>query len=98
MPKEEKARRRKETQPPKDVPDMVFPGADGEPSSHDNVAKRPFNPALRRAKLRQVSFHSLWHTNASMRIMANKNIKYLSKQLGHSSIQIALDVYGPFVQ
>jgi integrase len=74
--------------------DLVFPGADGKPSSHDNVAKRHFNPALRRAGLRQVSFHSLRHTNASMRILANQNIKYLSSQLGHSSIQITLDVYG----
>ncbi len=29
-----------------------------------------------------------------MRILANQNIKYLSTQLGHSSIQITLDVYG----
>ncbi len=74
--------------------DLVFPGTDGKPSSHDNVARRHFNPALRRAELRQVSFHSLRHTNASMRILANQNIKYLSTQLGHSSIQITLDVYG----
>jgi integrase len=29
-----------------------------------------------------------------MRILANQNIKYLSAQLGHSSFQITLDVYG----
>ena len=29
-----------------------------------------------------------------MRIHAGQNIKYISNQLGHSSIQITLDVYG----
>jgi integrase len=79
---------------PKGEMDLIFLGADGKPSSHDNVARRHFVAALRRGKLRQVSFHSLRHTNASMRILANQNIKYLSQQLGHSSIQITLDVYG----
>ena len=29
-----------------------------------------------------------------MRIVANQNIKYLSTQLGHSSMKITLDTYG----
>jgi hypothetical protein len=37
---------------------------------------------------------SFRHTNASMRILANQNIKYLSQQLEHSGIQITLDIYG----
>ena len=41
-----------------------------------------------------MSFHSLRYTNASMRIQAGQNIKYLSTQLGHSSIKITLDIYG----
>lgn len=41
-----------------------------------------FNPALRRSGFRHVSFHSLKHTNASMRIQAGRNIEYLSTQLG----------------
>jgi len=74
--------------------DVIFPSPEGSLSQHDNVIKRHFNSALRRAKLRHVSFHSLRHTNASIRIHAGQNIKYLSTQLGHSSIKITLDIYG----
>lgn len=74
--------------------DVIFPSTEGKLSQHDNVIKRHFNSALRRAGLRHVSFHSLRHTNASMRVHAGQNIKYLSTQLGHSSIKITLDTYG----
>ncbi|HBR18475.1 MAG TPA: hypothetical protein DD725_12940 [Deltaproteobacteria bacterium] len=74
--------------------DLVFPSPEGKFTIHENTIKRYFNHALRRAGLRQVSFHSLRYTNASMRIQAGQNIKYLSTQLGHSSIKITLDIYG----
>lgn len=74
--------------------DLMFPSQDGQITCHDNAMKRHFNQALRRAKLRHVSFHSLRHTNASIRIYAGQNIKYLSGQLGHASVKITLDTYG----
>jgi len=77
--------------------DLVFPSPEGKPSIHENVMRRYFYAALRRAGLRQVSFHSLRHTNASIRIQAGQNIKYLSTQLGHSSIKITLDIYGHWI-
>lgn len=74
--------------------DLVFPSPEGYPSMHGNVMKRFFYPALRKAGLRQVSFHSLRHSNASFRIHAGQNIKYIQGQLGHASINMTLDVYG----
>ena len=74
--------------------ELVFPNTDGEPSNHYTVFKNHFKPALRRAGLRHVTFHSLRHSNASMRIQYGQNIKYLSTQLGHASIDITLDRYG----
>jgi integrase len=74
--------------------DVVFPSPEGKLSQHDNVIKRSFNRALREAGLRQVSFHSIRHTNASMRITSGQNIKYIQSQLGHASINITLDIYG----
>jgi len=56
--------------------------------------KRVFIPTLKKAGLRQVSFHSLRHSNASIRIKIGQNLKYLSKQMGHSSAAFTLDVYG----
>jgi integrase len=74
--------------------DLVFPSPEGKPSCHNNVVKRYFNPALAKAGLRHVSFHSLRHTNASIRISVGQNIKYIQSQLGHASIKMTLDIYG----
>ena len=67
-------------------------------SIHENVIKRYFNPALKKAEVRRVSFHSLRHTNASIRIEAGQNIKYIQLQLGHASIQTTLDRYGHLIR
>jgi integrase len=72
----------------------MFPSKEGNITCHDNVMKRHYEPALRKAGLRHVTFHSLRHTNASLRIHAEQNIKYMSTQMGHSSIKVTLDVYG----
>ena len=61
---------------------------------HANVMNRFFYPVLRKAELRQVSFHSLRHSNARLRIQAGQNIKYIQGQLGHASINMTMDVYG----
>ena len=45
-----------------------------------------------------MSLHSLRHTNASLRIEAGQNIKYVQLQLGHASIQTTLDRYGHLIR
>jgi integrase len=74
--------------------DLVFPSHEGCRTMHTNVMNRFFYPALRRAGLRQVSFHSLRHSNASFRIQAGQNTKYIQGQLGHASINMTMDAYG----
>ncbi len=59
-----------------------------------NMIKRVWYPTLRRAGIPRCRFHLLRHTNASLRIEAGQNIKYIQSQLGHSSIQITMDTYG----
>jgi integrase len=73
---------------------LIFPSPEGSITQHDNMMKRVFIPTLQKAGLRQVSFHSLRHSNASIRIKRGQNLKYLSKQMGHSSVAFTLDVYG----
>jgi integrase len=73
---------------------LVFPDRNGNPTPHDNAIRRHFIPALRKAKLPKVSFHSLRHTNASIRIQSGQNIKYIQSQLGNSSINVTMDTYG----
>ncbi len=83
---------------PKNDHNLVFPSPEGSLSIHENVMKRYFNPALKQACVRKVSFHSLRHTNASLRIEAGQNIKYVQLQLGHASIQTTLDRYGHLIR
>jgi integrase len=73
---------------------LVFPDKNGQPTPHGNAIRRHFIPALKKAGLQKVSFHSLRHTNASIRIQSGQNIKYIQSQLGHSSINVTMDTYG----
>jgi integrase len=79
--------------PPTDL-NLVFPSRRGKPVIHSNFAKGYFKKALNKAELKPVTWHSLRHTNASVRIKGEQNPKYLSEQLGHSSIKITYDLYG----
>jgi integrase len=73
---------------------LIFPSATGRPLDPDNLRHRVWAPALAKAKLRHVRIHSLRHTYASMLIAQGENIKYISSQLGHASVQITIDRYG----
>ncbi len=79
---------------PKGELDLVFPNSEGGPLDGLYMLKRIFYPALSRAKVAKVRFHDLRHTNASLRIEAGQNPKYIQEQLGHSSIQVTMDIYG----
>jgi integrase len=74
--------------------DLVFPTGKGTPENATNMRNRQFFPALRRAGLPQIGFHTLRHTYASLLIDQGENIKYIQTQLGHSSINLTVDTYG----
>jgi len=50
--------------------------------------------ATRMDSERRLSWHSLRHTFASLYIQQNAPMKYISTQMGHSSIKITMDTYG----
>lgn len=79
---------------PKGEHDLVFPDSEGRPLDGLYMLKRIYYPALSRAKVTKIRFHDLRHTNASLRIEAGQNPKYIQEQLGHSSIQVTMDIYG----
>jgi integrase len=83
---------------PKSEFDLIFCNEEGKHLDPDSLIKRQFLPALRRAKVRQVRFHDLRHTNTALRIAEGQNIKYIQHQLGHASIQTTLDRYGHLIK
>ena len=42
--------------------------------------------------------HDLRHTFASILIAAGHNSKYIQKQMGHSSFQVSMDLYGHLME
>jgi hypothetical protein len=84
---------------PDQEPDrLLFPSAAGTPLDPKNVVDRVFKKALNRAGLRSLRWHDLRHTYASLQLESGANIKYLSMQMGHASVQITLDRYSHLLQ
>ena len=79
--------------PPTDL-DLVFPNAAGNPIDTNNMIKRHFLPALKKAGIPKIRFHDLRHTYASRLIAQGENPKYIQHQMGHSSIRTTFDIYG----
>jgi integrase len=73
---------------------LMFPSQADTPMVPENLRKRVWRPALVQAGLRPVRLHSLRHFYASALIAQGENVLYVSRQLGHSSAKITLDIYG----
>jgi len=78
---------------PKTELDLIFPNNAGEPIDKNNLIKREFDSALKKAGIERIRFHDLRHTYASLMIEQGENIKYIQTQLGHSSPMVTLNVY-----
>jgi integrase len=55
-----------------------------------------FYPALARARMRRVTFHSLRHSCASAMIAAGAPVTEVQHRLGHANPAITLQVYSHF--
>jgi hypothetical protein len=73
---------------------LFFPSRTGAPRIPENLRKRVWAPAPVKAGVRHVRIHSLRHFYASALIALGENIKYISSQLGHASVQITVDRCG----
>lgn len=74
--------------------DLVFCNELGEPIDPDNMIHREYIPALKRARLRHIKFHSLRHAFTTLLIAQEENMKFIQSQLGHASITTTMDRYG----
>lgn len=74
--------------------ELIFPGEDGKPLNPQLLASRYMEPALQHAALRRFTPHSMRHTFAVLSLQAGAPLKYVSEQLGHSSIVLTANRYG----
>ncbi|MEP6978008.1 MAG: tyrosine-type recombinase/integrase [Thermoleophilia bacterium] len=78
--------------------DFVFASSAGTPLHYRNVSRRGLDAAMTRAGLdgvgvQKLRFHDLRHTFASALIAQGQSVVFVSRQLGHASAKITLDVY-----
>jgi hypothetical protein len=52
---------------------------------------------LTKAGLRKIRLHDLRHTFGSLLIQSGASIVYVKEQMGHSSIQVTVDIYGHLI-
>ena len=72
---------------------LVFTQKNGKPLDADNLMNRRYRKILKLAGVKKIRFHDLRHTYASLLISKDLNIKYIQKQMGHSSFEVTMNTY-----
>jgi integrase len=62
-----------------------------------NTVRNVFKSILRKAGLRDIRLHETRHTFASLLLTDGQSPVYVKEQLGHSSIQMTVDIYGHLI-
>ncbi len=76
--------------------DLVFANADGRPVD-PGVLSHAFARLAQTAGLKNVRFHDLRHTFASLMLMRGASAKVISEALGHASVAFTMDVYSHII-
>ena len=76
-----------------DPDDFIFTIRTNSPIDLHNAAARHIKPTCRKLGLPEVSWHDLRHTYTTWGRRAGVQPETMRDQLGHSSVQITLDVY-----
>jgi integrase len=77
--------------------ELVVPSPDGSILDPDNLYHRYFLPVLTKAGIRKIRLHDLRHTFGSLLIQNGASIVYVKEQMGHSSIQVTVDIYAHLI-
>ena len=72
--------------------DLVVCQPNGRPYHPDTLTFK-FKKLLKRNGLRDIRFHDLRHTNASMMIASGIDIKVAQQRLGHADVTTTLNIY-----
>jgi integrase len=77
--------------------ELVFQSPEGTILDPDDLYHRYFLPVLAKAGIRKIRLHDLRHTFGSLLIQTGASIVYVKEQMGHSSIQVTVDIYGHLI-
>jgi len=77
--------------------ELVVHSPEGTILDPDNLYHRYFLPVVANAGLRKIRLHDLRHTFGSLLIQKGASIVYVKEQMGHSSIQVTVDIYGHLI-
>lgn len=72
---------------------LVFPNKEGNYIDCRNLVNRFLKPCLKKAGIKEITWHQLRHSCITAMAENNINIKYIQKQAGHSSETTTLKVY-----
>jgi len=75
--------------------DTIF-HTNGYPTSQ-NTVRNIWKRMLTKTGLRNMRFHDIRHTFASLLLSKGESPVYVKEQLGHSSIQMTVDIYGHLI-
>lgn len=76
--------------------DLVFCNDDGSPL-HPNTVTNAWQTACKRAGVKVIRFHDTRHTHATLLLKQGIHPKVVQERLGHSTIQMTLDIYSHVV-
>jgi integrase len=82
--------------PPGDA-DLLFTSTDGSAIRKSNFIRRDWAPLLKKADLPPTKFHTLRHTAATLMLSSAVHPKVVQEMLGHSSIEMTMDVYSSVI-
>jgi integrase len=76
---------------------LVFATKTGTLINPSNLRNRSFKPLLKRAGLREICFHGLRHTCATLLLSQGTHPKLVQELLGHATVAMTLDTYSHFL-
>lgn len=79
------------------MPAWVFCDDHGKAWHHNHLRKGLFYKVVQVSGLRHIRFHDLRHTFASLLLQQGESPVYVKEQMGHSSIQVTVDLYGHLI-
>jgi integrase len=76
---------------------VLFPTVEGRMVRHGHFIESVWQPLLATAGLPYRKYHATRHTYATWMLEAGKDLRWVSKQMGHASLKQTADTYGHLI-